>query len=96
MTTSQHHQHPAFGSLLPSIHHRVDAPEQGAGMQAAKTARRNGRRAEVPPSRVRRMPQPLASNPPRFREDRSEIAHDIARLAGVVALAASGGSLRWT
>jgi hypothetical protein len=30
------------------------------------------------PSRVRRMPPPLASNPHRFHDDRSEIAHDIA------------------
>jgi hypothetical protein len=30
----------------------------------------------VPPSRVRRMPLPLASNPHRFHEDRSEIAHE--------------------
>ena len=28
----------------------------------------------MPPSRVRRMPPPLASNPHRFHEDRSEIA----------------------
>jgi hypothetical protein len=39
----------------------------------------------VPPSRVRRMPPPLASNPHRFHEDRSEIAHDIAQLARIIA-----------
>ena len=37
------------------------------------------------PSRVRRMPPPLASNPHRFHENRSEIAHDIARLARIIA-----------
>jgi hypothetical protein len=31
------------------------------------------------------MPPPLASNPHRFHEDRSEIAHDIARLASMIA-----------
>ena len=39
----------------------------------------------MPPSRVRRMPPPLASNPHRFHENRSEIAHDIARLASMIA-----------
>ena len=39
----------------------------------------------MPPSRVRRMPPPLASNPHRFHENRSEIAHDIARLARIIA-----------
>jgi hypothetical protein len=42
------------------------------------------RRADVLPSRVRRMPPPLASNPHRFHEDRSEIAHDIAELARII------------
>jgi hypothetical protein len=31
------------------------------------------------------MPPPLASNPHRFHEDRSEIAHDIAKLVRVIA-----------
>jgi hypothetical protein len=31
------------------------------------------------------MPPPLASNPHRFHEDRSEIAHDIAQLARIIA-----------
>jgi hypothetical protein len=31
------------------------------------------------------MPPPLASNPHRFLEDRSEIAHDIAQLARIIA-----------
>jgi hypothetical protein len=39
----------------------------------------------VPPSRVRGMPPPLASNPHRFHEDRSEIAHDIAQVARIIA-----------
>jgi hypothetical protein len=39
----------------------------------------------VPPSRVRRMPPPRASNPHRFHDDRSEIAHDIAQLARIIA-----------
>ena len=39
----------------------------------------------MPPSRVRRMPPPLASNPHRFHENRSEIAHDIAQLARIIA-----------
>ena len=39
----------------------------------------------MPPSRVRGMPPPLASNPHRFHEDRSEIAHDIAQLARIIA-----------
>jgi hypothetical protein len=45
-----------------------------------REARRHHSRAEVPPSRVQRMPPPLASNPHRFHEDRSEIAHDIAHM----------------
>ena len=39
----------------------------------------------MPPLRVRRMPPPLASNPHRFHENRSEIAHDMARLARIIA-----------
>jgi hypothetical protein len=35
----------------------------------------------VSPSRGRRMPPPLASNPHRFHEDRSEIAQDLVELA---------------
>jgi hypothetical protein len=31
------------------------------------------------------MPPPLASNPHRFLEDRSEIAHDIAQRARIIA-----------
>ena len=38
----------------------------------------------MPPSRVRRMPPPLASNPHSLHEDRSEIAHDIAELARII------------
>ena len=44
-------------------------------------SRRRRRRAEVSPSRGRRMPPPLASNPHRFHEDRSEIAQDLVELA---------------
>ena len=36
---------------------------------------------DVPASRVRRLSPPLASNPNRFHEERSEIAHDLAELA---------------
>ena len=36
---------------------------------------------DVPASRVRRISPPLASNPNRFHEERSEIAKDIADLA---------------
>jgi hypothetical protein len=39
----------------------------------------------VLPSRVRPMPPPLGSNPHRFPEDRSEIAHDIAQSARIIA-----------
>ena len=36
--------------------------------------------SRVSPSRGRRMPPPLASNPHRFHEDRSEIAQDLVEL----------------
>jgi hypothetical protein len=62
--------------------------------QIYREARRRRRKAEAPPSRVQRMPPPLASNPHRFHEDRSEIAHDIARLARIIPHAASDGASR--
>jgi hypothetical protein len=40
---------------------------------------------DVLASRVRRMSPPLASNPNRFHEERSEIAHDLADLARRIA-----------
>ncbi|MGO8972048.1 MAG: hypothetical protein ACLQNV_00760 [Steroidobacteraceae bacterium] len=36
---------------------------------------------DVLASRVRRMSPPLASNPNRYHEERSDIAHDLAELA---------------
>jgi hypothetical protein len=40
---------------------------------------------DVLASRVRRMSPPLARNPERFHEERSDIAHDLAELARRVA-----------
>jgi hypothetical protein len=42
-------------------------------------------RLEVLASRVRRMLPPLASNPHRYHEDKSEIANDLVLLAGAIA-----------
>ena len=39
----------------------------------------------MPHSRVRRMLPPLASNPHRYHEDKSEIANDLAQLARAIA-----------
>jgi hypothetical protein len=66
----------------------------GRSGMICREARRRRRRAEVPPSRGRRMPPPLASNPNRFLEDRSEIAHDIASSPGSSPHAASDGASR--
>jgi hypothetical protein len=41
-------------------------------------------RLEVLASRVRRMLPPLASNPHRYQEDKSEIANDLAQLARAI------------
>ena len=41
-------------------------------------------RLEVLASRVRRMLPPLASNPHRYHEDKSEIANDLALLARAI------------
>jgi hypothetical protein len=65
-------------------HHRV-RPRRAGASELAPVDALDRRRAEVPPSRVRGMPPPLASNPHRFHEDRSEIAHDIAQVARIIA-----------